>query len=62
MINMEEACFIHMDSKKEDDHLDTVVMLEAKRSRSQKKDNKNRNQDKKIEKSVIMRLAGVATA
>lgn len=34
MINMEEACFIHMDSKKEDDHLDTVVMLEAKRSRS----------------------------
>lgn len=33
MINMEEACFIHMESKKEDDHLDTFAMLEAKRSR-----------------------------
>lgn len=34
MIHVEEACIIHTDSKKEENHLDTVVMLEAKRSRN----------------------------
>lgn len=35
MIHMEEACIIiHTDSKKEESHLDTVAVLEAKRIRS----------------------------
>lgn len=34
VIHMEEACIIHTDSEKEGHHLDTVAMLEAKRSRS----------------------------
>lgn len=34
VIHMEEACIIHTDSKKEEYHLETVAMLEAKRSRS----------------------------
>ena len=34
MIHMEEACILHTDSKKEESHLDTVAVLEAKRSQS----------------------------
>lgn len=50
---MEEECFIHMDSKKKEDHLDTVVMLEAKRTRSQRMDYKSRNGDKNEEKAIM---------
>lgn len=52
---MEEACIIHTDSEKEEYHLETVAMLEAKRSRSQK-DNRSRNRDKKMKERVVMNL------
>lgn len=52
---MEEECFIHMDSKRKEDHLDTVAMLEAERTRSERTDYKSRNGDKNEEK-VIMNL------
>lgn len=50
---MEEECFIHMDSEKKEDHLDTVAMLEAKRTRSQRTSYRSRNGDKNEEKAIM---------